>query len=65
MGISKHVRNNLVSKEEEQCTAKCRKLDLQIIDLQLELFGAMVLPVITDGCEVWGFKGIKDKKMYT
>ena len=39
--------------------AKCRKFDLPI-DLQLELFDAMVLPVITYGCEIWGFDTSKD-----
>ena len=39
--------------------AKCPKLDLPI-DLQLELFDAMVLPVITYGCEIWGFNTCKD-----
>ena len=39
--------------------AKCRKFDLPI-DLQLELFDAMVLPIITYGCEVWGYKISKD-----
>ena len=39
--------------------AKCRKLDLPI-DLRLELFDAIVLPVIMYGCEFSGFKVIKD-----
>lgn len=40
-------------------TAKSRKFDLPI-DLQLELFDTMVLPIITYDCEVWGFKIIND-----
>ena len=39
--------------------AKCRKFDLPI-DLQLELFDAMVLPIITYGCEIWGYRVVKD-----
>ncbi len=39
--------------------AKCRKFDLPI-DLQLELFDAMVLPIITYGCEIWGYRTIRD-----
>ena len=39
--------------------AKYRKFDLPI-DLQLELFDAMVLPVITYDWENIGFKVIKD-----
>ncbi len=40
-------------------TAKCRKFDLPT-DLQLELFDAMVSPIITYGCEIWGFNACKD-----
>ena len=35
--------------------AKCRKFRL-LIDLQLELFDTMVLPMITYGCEIWGYR---------
>ena len=38
--------------------AKCRKFNLPI-DLQLELFDAMVLPIITYGCEIWGYRVYK------
>ena len=41
--------------------AKCRKFNLTIY-LQLELFDAMVLPIITFGCEMWGYRVIKDKE---
>jgi hypothetical protein len=34
---------------------KCRNLNLPV-DIQLELFDTMVLPVVIYGCEVWGFK---------
>ncbi len=40
-------------------TVKCREFDFPV-DLQLELFEAMVLPIITYGCEVWGYKPILD-----
>ncbi len=35
--------------------AKCRKFNLPV-DFHLELFDAMVLPVLTYGCEIWGYK---------
>ena len=38
--------------------AKCRKFSLPI-DLQLELFDAIVLPVLTYGCEIWGYRVYK------
>ena len=38
--------------------AKGRKFSLPI-DLQLELFDAMVLLIITYGCEIWGYKVLK------
>ncbi len=38
--------------------AKCRKFDLPI-DIQLEMFDAMVLPIIMLGCELWGFNAAK------
>ena len=34
--------------------AKCRKFDLPI-DLQLQLFDALVVPILLYGCEVWGY----------
>ena len=34
---------------------KCRHLNLPV-DIQLELFDTMVLPVVMYGCEVWGFE---------
>lgn len=37
--------------------SKCRKFDLPI-DIQLELFDRMVLPILTYGCEVWGFEDV-------
>ncbi len=37
---------------------KYRQLNLPI-DLQLGLFDAILLPVITYGCEVWGYKVLK------
>ncbi len=36
----------------------CRKFDLPI-DLQLELFDAMVLPIITHDSEIWGYRSIR------
>ena len=38
--------------------AKCRKLDLPV-DLQLELFDALVVPILLYNCEVWGFKYVE------
>ncbi len=32
---------------------KCRKLGFPI-DLQLELFDRMIVPIMVYGCEVWG-----------
>ena len=32
---------------------KCRKHDLPV-DLQLEIFNAMVMPIMTYACEIWG-----------
>ena len=34
-----------------------RQLNLPL-DIQLELFDSLVLPIITYGCEVWGFENI-------
>jgi hypothetical protein len=34
---------------------KCRNLNLPV-DIQLELFDTMVLPVVMYDCEVWGFE---------
>ena len=36
---------------------KCRKLDLAI-DIQLQLFDSLILPIRLYGCEAWGFKNI-------
>ncbi len=35
----------------------CRKLDLPI-DICLELFDRMVVPILTYGCEVWGYEDL-------
>ncbi len=35
--------------------AKCRKFNLPV-DLQLELFDTMLLPVLMYGCKIWGYK---------
>ena len=43
--------------------AKCRKFNLPI-DLQLKLFDAMVLPIITFGCEIWEYRVIKYTKHF-
>ena len=37
--------------------AKSRKLSLPI-DIQLQLFDALVVPILLYGCEVWGFQNI-------
>ena len=33
---------------------RCRKFDLPV-DLQIELSNALVLPILTYGCEVWAY----------
>ena len=38
---------------------KVKKLRLPV-DLALELFDHLVVPVMLYGCEVWGFENIKD-----
>ena len=38
---------------------KCRKFDLPV-DLQVELFRPMVMPVVLYGSEVWGYHVIRD-----
>ena len=35
-----------------------RELELPI-DLQLELFDSLVLPILLYGCEIWGFENIE------
>ena len=37
--------------------SKCRKFDLPV-DLQLELFDSLVVPILTYNCEVWGHTNI-------
>ena len=39
--------------------SKARKLDLPI-DIQLELFDQLVIPILLYGCEVWAFGDIAD-----
>ncbi len=34
--------------------SKCRKFDLPF-DIHLELYTAIVLPILTYGCEIWGY----------
>ena len=36
---------------------RSRQLDLPI-DLQLELFDSLIMPILLYGCEIWGFKNI-------
>ncbi len=43
---------------------KCRKLGLPI-DLQLELFDRMIVPIMLYGCDVWGAENyIESEKLY-
>lgn len=37
---------------------RCKSLNLPI-DLQLELFDSMVLPIMLYGCEVWGYENVE------
>ena len=39
--------------------AKCRRHSLPV-DIQLQLFHATVLPILTYGCEVWGVENIEE-----
>ena len=41
---------------------KCRKYDLPI-DLQLELFNTMVMPIMTYACEIWGYSVNRELKL--
>ncbi len=69
LGVTMSYNGSFKLCQEELCQqgkramysliAKCRKFDLPI-DLQLELFDAMVLPIITYGCEIWGYRTIRD-----
>ena len=36
---------------------RSRQLDLPL-DIQLELFDTLIMPIITYGCEVWGFEDL-------
>ena len=36
---------------------KSKELDLPI-DLQLELFDSLILPILLYGCEVWGYENV-------
>ena len=36
---------------------RSRQLDLPI-DLQLELFDYLIMPILLYGCEIWGFENI-------
>ena len=42
------------SKAMYSLIAKCRRLALPI-DIQLKLFDSLVLPIVTYGCEIWGY----------
>ena len=68
MGVTLNYNGSFKVCQENLCNqgrrtmysliAKCRKFNLPI-DLQLELFVAMVLPIITYGCEIWGYRVYK------
>ena len=36
---------------------RSRQLDLPL-DIQLELFETLIMPILTYGCEVWGFENL-------
>ena len=38
---------------------KCRKFELAV-DMQIELFNTMVLPILTYACEVWGHSVVRE-----
>ena len=42
------------SKAMYSLISKCRSLNLPI-DVQLKLFDSLVLPIVTYGCEIWGY----------
>ncbi|KAI3382690.1 hypothetical protein SNEBB_010922 [Seison nebaliae] len=50
---------NRANKAMYSLIGLCRKHELPV-DLQLQLFDSMVLPILTYGCEVWGDNQIKE-----
>ena len=48
---------NQASRAMFALLTKARKLGLDI-DVQMQLFDSMVVPIATYGCEIWGFKNI-------
>ena len=42
---------------------KYRKLNLPV-DIQVELFDQLVVPIVTYGCEVWGYENIKCAEIF-
>lgn len=58
----KHLYDQ-ASKAMFSLIAKSRKFSLPI-DLQLELFDSLVRPILTYGCEIWGFENILGEKLH-
>jgi len=53
-------KNQLIKQAERAMFAllnRCRALHLPI-DIQLELFDKIVVPILTYGCEVWGYENV-------
>ena len=42
--------------------AKSHNLNLPV-DLQLQLFDQVILPVLLYGCEIWGFENLKQHRV--
>ena len=41
---------------------KCRRFDLPV-DMQIDLFNTMVLPILTYSCEIWGLYIVRDVEL--
>ena len=58
--FAKH-RKHVIEQSQKAMFALLRRsrqlLDLPI-DLQLELFGSLIMPILLYGCEIWGFENI-------
>ena len=53
----------LARKAQFSLLSKVKKLNLPI-DLQLNLFDKLVLPVLTYGCEIWGIANLKEIEVF-
>ena len=68
LGVLFNFNNKFLKAQKRLCLSgnramfsllrKCRKLNLPI-DIQLDLFEKCVHPVVTYGCEVWGYQSLE------